>query len=253
MSIKRLFLLPTVALCSASSSHAITLSFSPNRDNVIFEDADGLSNGLGENLFAGENGSRGGNRELRSLITFDISSIPSGAIVNSVTLNLTANTPRRTNVTVSTSLHRLLGDWGEGSSTPSIGQGGNGATATSGDATWIHQFSPGDTWDTPGGDFILDPSAILDITENRLYSYESEQLASDVQGFIDGDFNNFGWILIAENGADAKRFSSGQSSNSQAIPELIIDFTPIPEPSTSALLAALIIPTLLRRQRTKHT
>jgi len=233
-----------------SVSHAVSLSLSPIKDNVIYEDASGsLSNALGVNLFAGVNGGGGGNRELRSLITFDVSGIPSGSIINSVSLNLTANARQGTAATVQTRVHRLLGDWGEGTSTPNDGGGGSGGNATVGDATWIHQFSATSLWDNPGGDFVENPSASLPVTSNLLYSWASSGLENDVQGFVNGDFDNFGWILIAEQDGRAKRFFSGQSGDVNSRPQLLIEYTPVPEPGTSSLLLAMSIPAVLKRRR----
>ena len=231
-------------------SEAASISLSPVKDNVIYEDATGsLSNALGVNLFAGVNGGGGGNLELRSLITFDLSGIPTGATINSASLNLTANARQGTSTPVQTSLHRLLGDWGEGTSVPNDGGGGSGGDATIGDATWIHQFSASSLWNTPGGDFVESPSASLEVIGNILHTWTSLGLANDVQGFVDGDFDNFGWILIAESGGRAKRFASGDNSDSNFMPSLTVDYTPIPEAGTSFLLLGTLIPTLLRRRR----
>ncbi len=239
----------TLSLLTLSSAHAVTISFTPAQDNVIYENAGNLSNGVGQNLFSGVSGAGGNNRELRSLITFDLSAIPAGAIINSVSLNLTANTPNRTTETITTSLHRLTGDWGEGTSFPQGAPGGGqGAPATLNDATWTNQFTGGDLWNTPGGDFDPNASASLDVTENRLYSWDSAGLVDDVQGFVDGTLENYGWILLANPGERAKRFGSLQSTTT-AIPQLVVDFTAVPEPSSSALIIAVLIPSLLTRRR----
>ncbi len=238
------FLLPV------SLSHGITLSLTPIKDTVIYEDPTGsLANARGSNLFAGVNGGGGGNLELRTLISFDVSGIPSGSTITGVSLSLQANSRLGTSTTVQTNFHRLLGDWGEGTSLPSDGGGGSGGDATPGDATWIHTFSSTDLWDTPGGDFVASPSATLDVTENFRHTWTSPELVTDVQGFVDGDFDNFGWILIAEPGARTKRFFSHDSFDSIVFPQLIVDYTPIPEPGVTSIFLTLIIPALLQRRR----
>lgn len=245
-----LALILATPLLSASLSHGVTLSLTPVKDTVIYEDATGsLANARGSNLFAGLNGGGGGNRELRSLISFDVGGIPSGATITGVSLSLQANSRQGTSTTVQTNLHRLLGDWGEGTSVPNDGGGGSGGDATPGDATWIHTFSSTDLWNTPGGDFVASSSATLDIIDNFRYDWTSPELVSDVQGFVDGDFENFGWILIAEPGGRAKRFFSLNNVDAIVLPQLVVDYTPIPEPGVTSLLLALAIPTLLRRRR----
>lgn len=230
---------------------AASISLAPLKDNVIYEDESGnLSNALGPNLHAGENGGGGGNLELRSLITFDISAIPAGSTVNQVSLRLIGNSNRGTSITVDTSLHRILANWGEGSSVPSNGGGGSGGTSTEGDATWIHRFSTTPLWETPGGDFSAQASASLEVTENNLYTYSSLGLVSDVQGFVDGTFDNFGWILIAEDGGRAKRFGSGDHPDEIFRPELVVDYRPVPEPEVSLLLFGALTLTLFRCRRT---
>lgn len=226
--------------------HAVTLTLEVSKDNVIYEDSDGgLSNGGGAYIFVGESGE---NRELRTLINFDTNSIPAGSIINSAAFILTSNTRRRETVVVATSLHRLLGDWGEGTAVGS-GGGGSGAPAHPGDATWIHQSSPGTMWTNPGGDFASSPSATLDVTDNKLYQWSSAQLTADVQGMIDGTFDNFGWLLMGEQGLGSKRFRSSESAAVSERPQLVIDYTPVPEPTSSLLCLLAGLAALARRRR----
>lgn len=250
MSFQPLPLTLAMPVVLASLAHGVTLTLTPVKDTVIYEDPSGsLAVSRGSNLFAGVNGGGGGNRELRTLITFDVSGIPSGSTITGVRFSLQANSRQGTSTTVETNLHRLLGDWGEGNSLPNDGGGGSGGDATPGDATWIHTFSSTDLWDTPGGDFVSSPSATLDIIDNFRYDWSSPGLVSDVQGFVDGDFDNFGWILIAEPGARTKRFFSNDNITDVLLPRLIVDYNAIPEPGTTSILLALTIPALLRRRR----
>ena len=77
------------------------LPFPGSRDQLmtnfqtIYEDMNGaLSNGSGAFLFAGVNGSIGGNRIMRALIAFDLSSIPAGSTIDSVSLLMNQSRPR---------------------------------------------------------------------------------------------------------------------------------------------------------------
>ena len=82
-------------------------------DNTLYEDDNGLlSNGAGEYFFAGRVGNSGGDKFRRGLIRFGLSTIPSTATINSVTLDLNMSRTRFTS-NQAVSLHTVLADWGE--------------------------------------------------------------------------------------------------------------------------------------------
>mgnify|MGYP001816377633 CR=1 FL=1 len=92
------------------------------------------------------------------MLNFDIvGNIPSGAVINSVSLTVILNQTSDLQPS-SMTLHPLSRDWGEGivdCTGGGVGGGGSGggALANSGDATWLsaeHLLKP---WTTPGGDF----------------------------------------------------------------------------------------------------
>ena len=95
-------------------------------------------------FFVGNNGS-GISR--RSVITFDVGSkVPVGSTVTAVTLTLHVSMTRVGSRAIG--LHKLIADWGEGTSNSSSGGGGGGASSTAGDATWIHRFFDTQLWET---------------------------------------------------------------------------------------------------------
>ena len=212
---------------SAQSVFADTVSLEPSKDNTLFEDSDGtLSNGAGERLLCGRTGEPN-NR--RALIAFDFSSLPAGSVISSVSLTLNASKVASSSAQ-STSLHRLLADWGEGSSNAS-GQEGRGADAATGDATWIHRFNATDLWDSPGGDFNPAASASLSVGATGSYTWPSNaSLIADVQRWVDDPETNFGWILIGNEGSSrtAKRFDSRENS-SLVRPQLTVEFAAAPD------------------------
>ncbi|MCA9139279.1 MAG: hypothetical protein KDB00_21040, partial [Planctomycetales bacterium] len=64
-----------------------TLELTSIADNTLYEDDFGtLSNGAGDHLFAGRVAGQGGAALRRGVVKFDVSSIPSGATINSVRL-----------------------------------------------------------------------------------------------------------------------------------------------------------------------
>lgn len=209
----------------ASSLPAASVTVRPSKDNTIYGSGNAnLSNGAGKYLFIGSSGANGGGRPLRSLLAFDLAAqIPAGSTINSVTLTLAIDTPLLTNANTAR-LHRLLADWGEGTSAGTSGEGG-GAAATSGDATWNARFFNTENWTTPGGDFAATASATVPVTGRPgNATFTGAALVADVQAWVNTPAANFGWILVAQDEAGpALRFSSRQGASP---PTLLIDFTP---------------------------
>jgi hypothetical protein len=203
---------------------AATATLSPSKDNTIYGNGSvNLSNGAGAYLFAGSSGPNGGGRVLRSLIAFDLAGqIPSGATINSVTLTLAINTPLPANANT-VRLHRVLADWGEGTSAGTMGEGG-GAPSTNGDATWNARFFPTTNWTTPGGDFASTSSASQPVSGGSgNATFSSAGLVADVQAWVNNPSNNFGWILVAQaESGPAVRFASRQGAPA---PSLLVDYT----------------------------
>lgn len=217
-------------------SRAETVTVPADRDNTILENQSELSNGLSLYLFAGrtgqiENGAR------RSLVHFDLEGeIPAGSLVTEVVVTLHASRTRLGDSGVS--LHRLLSDWGEGTSMSVEGTGGGsgngrGADATPGDATWTHTFFDSEFWITPGGDFQEEASASIALDEIDTYSWGStDSLVADVQTWIDFPDQNFGWALIGEEDRNPStfRFDSVQNTESPQRPIVTVTFDPPGDP-----------------------
>ena len=203
------------------------MTFTPSKDNTLYQSNTGaLSNGSGERLFTGRASFTGSASTRRALIAFDVGVIPAGSTVNSVTLTL--NLSRTLFAALrSVSVHRVLRDWGEGIS-DAVGEEGQGAAATAGDATWLHTFFPASFWQSPGGDFVQQASASRGVGPVGSYTWESTaELVSDVQRWVDDPSSNFGWLLRGDESepSTAKRFDSRESSASTR-PMLTVDFTP---------------------------
>ncbi len=201
---------------------ATEVTIAPRKDNTLFQNAEGtVSNGAGNHLFVGST-DVGATR--RVLITFDIAAhIPEGATINLVrlTLNMSGTTDGLAEVT----LHRVLADWGEGTSASS-GQEDRGAAATEGDATWIYTFFSTRTWNTPGGDFAAIPSASKEVGGTGSYTWTTPDLAADVQSWLDHPSSNFGWIVrgVEESNRSAKRFDSRENGEESNRPVLEVHF-----------------------------
>lgn len=218
MKSKKILWLLAGCLLAVPASAQITLDAA--KDNTLYEDATGsLSNGVGPSLFTGNTVSNGVRR---GLIAFDIAgAIPAGAIVTDVQLSLTMNMSIAGPQDVS--IHRLSADWGEGTSDAG-NPGGGGASATTGDATWLHTFFDTDFWTTPGGDFNATPSATQSVDGAGAYAWGSTpEMVADVQSWLDDPAGNYGWIVIGNESATAtaKRFGSRESAEA---PQLTITF-----------------------------
>jgi spore coat protein A len=222
---KPLVLVWTVVLCAfIGSANAIIVDLPASKDNTLytFSSGDTVSNGAGQHIFVG----RTDKAELRrSVIAFDVSGIPPGATINSATLTLYRSRGKgNTNYDVST--HVALIDWGEGTSVAG-GEEGQGASATTNDATWYHNFFPGSYWATPGGDYVASASATTAVGGNGYYAWTGAGLASDVQDWVDTPVLNFGWVMIGDETSDqtAKRFDSRTNNTTNRRPVLTLDYT----------------------------
>jgi hypothetical protein len=176
------------------------------KDNTIYQSATGtLSNGAGDYLFVGAGGVGSAKR---ALLTFDIASsgIPFGSTITDAKLTLYMS---KTSVGPQpVELHRLLKDWGEGAS-HAPGEEGSGGAAAAGDATWLHAFYDTSFWTNVGGDFEPLASASEIVGAADFYSWTSQQMASDVQSWLDAPSDNPGWLLLGNEAvSSAKRFDS---------------------------------------------
>ncbi|HMS16460.1 MAG TPA: DNRLRE domain-containing protein [Planctomycetota bacterium] len=201
-----------------------TAFLNPSKDNTLYEDPlGGLSNALGQGIFAGQTVT---NLTRRGLLRFDIASaLPAGSKIVSATLQLEMNQTIAGAQLVQ--LRRVTQDWGEGTSVAG-GQGGGGTTATAGDATWVHTFSPSGTWLTPGGDYVPYISASQMVDNLGPYVWgPTFQMTADVQEWLDNPSTNFGWMVIGDESAapTAKRFVSREGGVVSERPTLAITYT----------------------------
>lgn len=220
-----------VDTCNAPGPGVATIE--PAKDNTIYEDAGGLlSNGAGENLFIGlTSGTNGEPFEARrALMMFDIAAaVPAGATIDSVLLTLRVGNRGPARDISMVTLHRLTTDWGEGGSQATPPEGA-GTQAFLGDATWLHTFYDTAMWATVGGDFVAPASDTTPVEDsNTFYTWgNTDEMVSDVQGWLDGPSTNFGWIMIGNemDGGSAKQLSSRQNMEPTFRPKLEIHYTP---------------------------
>jgi hypothetical protein len=239
MNIKTLLTLTfAIALgCNiANSVSAAIINIIPSKDNTLYEydPAEGdHSNGAGFHFFAGENGM---GELRRGVLAFDIAgNIPAGSTITAVSLTMNMSMTPAGALTVE--LHKLLADWGEGTSHAPMGEG-DGAPATPNDATWRHRFFDTIFWTMQGGDFSATVSASQSVGGVGQYTWSSAQMVADVQSWLDSPTSNFGWLVLGDEtaSATAKRFDTRESASPpvltiQHIPGPRVIPTPRPRPS----------------------
>jgi hypothetical protein len=150
-------------------------NLTPLADNTLYQvstapPSQQLSDGAGQHFYVGEI-KQTTNPLRRGAIKFDLSAVPVGSTITSVTLTL--NMSKTVSGAEDIALHRALLNWGEGTSNAALAGGGGegiGIQATTGDVTWFYTFFSTQSWTTPGGDFVATASATT--TVNGVGSYQ---------------------------------------------------------------------------------
>jgi hypothetical protein len=180
-------LILTLLIASLHGYSQQQVILNPVKDNTLYETTNGTtSNGAGDFLFIGRIATNGGGAKRRAVLKFDVASnIPVGALITSAVL--TMHMSKTISGTQNASLYKLFADWGEGTSNAGSNEG-SGASATTGDATWIHRFFNTTNWTTVGGDFSTINSANTNVsgignesttgTAKRFDSRENSTLAN---------------------------------------------------------------------------
>lgn len=255
----RTFLVALIAIASITA-HAETLTLRAVSDASLIEENSGAyANGSGPNLFAGRIGANAGSTLRRALIRFDVSALPSDAVIQSasVTLYLTRS---RFAGDLPFTLHRVTAAWNEG---PSNSAQGNGDSSVNGDSTWLHRRKPDLLWATPGGDYIATASAthIITSTGGPHTWQTTPQLLADIQQWRTDPSSNHGWLIKGFEGpiTSAKGFSTKEAERSAEWPRLHIEYSipttaadgdvPLPAWAIVALSFGLLAPLLKRHPR----
>lgn len=172
----------------------------------------------------------------RSLIQFDVSAIPNDATVNSAVLKLQNRDVGVNNGDGVVNVYRVTGAWNESQ------------------ATWNERLT-GAAWTAAGGDYAAGSYATATLHPYQTAGAEVYQISVTtlVQQWVAGTYVNNGMLLISdsENANQFKLFAfeSTESSVSGAVlPQLVIDYTPVPEPAAMSVMG-LAVAALARRRR----
>lgn len=161
----------------------------------------------------------------KSLIKFDLSSIPVGATIISAILRLNVSSENDASINLSVGAYRSLVEWFEGPNTGAApGVGVNGST-------WVHRnhgfatawAGGANTGGVAGSDYVSTATATTTITGPGKFDWN---VTADVQGFVSGSLTNHGWFLhttdITTNGQ--KNIDSSDAVTAGNRPELIIEY-----------------------------
>lgn len=196
------------------------------------------ASGAGEILAVGASGD--GEVKLRTLIQFDLSSIPSGATISSARLTFEIN--KVGNNVSQIYVHRLTEAWEKGSVTDDAAVGSSNDHSDIGEeintpgtaaVTWMFSnYSTLQKWSIAGGSMAAASDSSNSKYSNTL-SFGSPGIAKDVQDWLNSTNDNFGWIL-KYNSADESsteygrlmRYISAEGGASKgAKPKLIVTYT----------------------------
>lgn len=211
----------TAMMAITGSASADILNLSADVDSTLRESATAQS--ASQILFVGDTGNSGD--VLRSALAFDLNQAELvGATINSVTLTMTVRGPDSNSVNgdIDVTLHELTASF-------------DSAT------TWFTRNGV-DNWTTPGGDF---GSVLATATDdpgtagaNDEVDFSSAAFTSAVSSANGGSL----YLLLKSTSEDTDalrnlfQFASNENTLAAPGPVLTIDYTPVPEPTSLALL-----------------
>ncbi|MBI5001016.1 MAG: tandem-95 repeat protein [Euryarchaeota archaeon] len=123
----------------------------------------------------------------KTLLQFDLSSIPPGSRVTAATLGLYQSSQLNT-AGVTVGVYRLTRSWTEGTGT---------YTSTGDGATW-NTYNGVSAWTTPGGDYAATQYASVVQTTSGWYTFDVRQLFDE---WTYGTYANFGLALVGVSGS----------------------------------------------------
>lgn len=187
-----------------------TYELTPSEDTRIVSLAAATTYNYGRHvaITTGYGGAGSGNN--RTLLRFDVSTIPKGSTIQSATLTMTCSSATNTSDSV-TNAYPLLRAWaeGEGSATPNV------------DASWDYSDYPIQWGSAGASDTTSDRSATsmgsqtISSCSTTVYSWTLEP--SIVSQWVEGTLENFGMVLIGDEGVTSvKTFQSINNVTSAA-------------------------------------
>jgi hypothetical protein len=217
-------LVPIVGCFFLCSSYGATTNLIAVADTTLFEVSP--DNNLGRTTLAvGSVAASGQGQRGRGLLRFDVSGLPTNAVIDSAALTFTVLQAPFGAVPSSFRVHRFLKSWVEG-----VGIGNNGAPAVAGETTWISQFAGTALWSSAGSasgtDYTASESGSVDVDGLTAYTMQDSGIAADVQAWVSGTAANHGWIMISSGeGTQRTARRVGSRESGAAAPVLAIQYT----------------------------
>ena len=208
-------LLLAVWLALAPALFAATATFVPVADTTISPEGKALADGVSTTMIVGRLNPLTEDVPVRGLLRFDLSSLPSGAVVTSATVQvrMTAASDPSAHTHL---LHRLTRAWTEGG------------------ADWDQTGA--EFWENVGGDYATAADASRLMTGPATYLFASTSgLVDTVQFWTTNGAANFGWILRSaaeDDGRNARRFATRENTTPADRPQLVVGYFVPPPPVT---------------------
>jgi len=196
-----------VLFISTVAAQAQTTNLVPVADTAMRSTAPDSSFGSATSLPIGV--ANFGSPINRALFRFDLSVLPTNAIINDASLELTVTLHP---VGATFVLHRMLSSWSES------------------EATWNNRFvTPSPTPWAAGGalagtDFISVASAAASQV-GGVNMFNASGLTADVQMWVNNPGSNFGWILMAAGEPAGSGEQVGSREDPVNTPVLVVDYT----------------------------
>ena len=181
--------------------------YSGTLDTVLSEEF--LDSNYGNELACRVDGDDGNGNDLSTILYWDVSAIPTGSIVEGVTVTLNVFDPSNDTYQV----YEMKRNWVESQTTWNV-------------------YSSGNTWQIPGALGSDDRgSAVLGTFAPSITGLYNINLNSDgvalVQSWVDDPASNHGFIIANGSAADGADFDSSEASTASARPKLTVRYSEI--------------------------
>ena len=185
------------------STAAATTSLTSTADTKLVENAPTTNYGVASPVRATGDDPAGSGKDVYSLLRWDLSSIPAGSKVSSISIDL--NVTNASNQTYQ--LYEINRPWVER------------------EATWL-LYASGSSWEVAGAKGTLDRGAqVGTITPKSTGKQSSPISASVVQRWIDEPTTNQGVIIANTTNTDAFDFSSREAATATNRPQLQLTYS----------------------------
>ncbi len=208
----------STALLTANHITNIDVSLQAFEDTYLSQAATGTNYGSCNRLYTGLSSSS----RARSLVIFNLSSIPAGSTIISANLVMT-KTGGSNSTATNIGVHRVTNPWTENTGS---------CSGRSRPANW-NQRMTSTNWTTAGGDFSSTAESTISVSTNATYTWNVKNL---VQAWVNGTFANNGLMLkrTTEGSSNQKYFASSEATTASQRPRLEIVYQ---GPATAAAIS----------------